>query len=97
MSLSIVVAFCAALISGVVDTNLASRVPNLNPGGFLETVLVVALTWWFANRGMEIASKIGGKITTTVGDQMRGDISTLWKKTSGAAKDWWKIIRAGKK
>ena len=97
VSLSIVVAFCAALMSGVVDTNLASRVPNLQPGGFLETALVVALTWWFANRGMEIAGNLGGKITTKVGDQMRGDITTLWKKTSSTAKDWWKIIRSGKK
>lgn len=98
VSLSIVVAFCAALMSGVVDTNLASRVPNLNPGGFIETLLVVALTWWFANRGMEIAEKLSGKkITTTVGDQMRGDVTTLWNKTYGAAKDWWEIIRGGKK
>ncbi len=97
VSLSIVVAFCAALMSGVVDTDLSARVPNLNPGGFLETALVVALTWWFANRGMEIAGNLGGKITTKVGDQMRGDITTLWNKTSGTAKEWWKIIRKGKK
>lgn len=97
VSLSIVVAFCAALMSGVVDTDLSARVPNLNPGGFLETALVVGLTWWFANRGMEIAGNLGGKITTRVGDQMRGDISTLWNKTYGTAKDWWKIIRDGKK
>ncbi len=98
VSLSIVVAFCAALMSGVVDTDLASRVPNLNPGGFIETLLVVALTWWFANRGMEIAEKLSGKkITTTVGDQMRGEVTTLWKKTKGTAKDWWEIIRGGNK
>lgn len=98
VSLSIVVAFCAALMSGVIDTDLASRVPNLNPGGFIETLLVVALTWWFANRGMEIAEKLSGKkITTTVGDQMRGDVTTLWNKTYGTAKDWWEIIRGGKK
>lgn len=98
VSLSIVVAFCAALMSGVIDTDLSARVPNLNPGGFIETLLVVALTWWFANRGMEIAEKLSGKkITTTVGDQMRGEVTTLWKKTKGTAKDWWKIIRGGNK
>ena len=97
VSLSIVVAFCAALLSGTVDTNLSSRVPNLNPGGFLETLLVVLLTWWFASRGMDIASKLGGSISTKVGDQMRGDVSTLWKKTYGTAKEWWKIIKDGKK
>ncbi len=97
VSLSIVVAFCAAMMSGVIDTDLASRVPNLNPGGFIETLLVVALTWWFASRGTEIAGKLGGSITTTVGDQMRGDVTTLWNKTYGTAKDWWKIIRTGKK
>ena len=98
ISLSIVVAFCAALLSGVIDTDLSARVPNLNPGGFLETTLVVALTWWFANRGMEIAEKLSGKkITTTVGDKMRGDVSGMWKKTYGTAKDWWKIFRDGKK
>lgn len=97
VSLSIVVAFCAALMSGVIDTDLSARVPNLNPGGFIETLLVVALTWWFANRGMEIAGNMGGKITTTVGDQMRGEVTTLWKKTKGTAKDWWEIIRGGNK
>ena len=97
VSLSIVVAFCAALMSGVVDTDLAARVPNLNPGGFLETVLAVALTWWFANQGMNIAGKLGGKITTTVGDQMRGDVSELWSIAYGKAKEWWKIIRDRKK
>lgn len=97
VSLSIVVAFCAAMMSGVIDTDLSARVPNLNPGGFIETLLVVALTWWLANRGMEIAGNMGGKITTTVGDQMRGDVTSLWKKTQGTAKDWWKIIRGGKK
>ena len=97
VSLSIVVAFCAAMMSGVIDTDLASRVPNLNPGGFIETLLVVALTWWFASRGTEIAGKLGGSITTKVGDQMRGDVTTLWNKTYGTAKDWWKIIRTGKK
>ena len=97
VSLSIVVAFCAALMSGVVDTDLSSANPIVNPGGFLETLLVLALAMWFANRGMEIAGKLGGKITTKVGDQMRGDVSGLWKKTYGTAKDWWKIIRSGKK
>ncbi|MBQ5700321.1 MAG: hypothetical protein IIV74_03445 [Alphaproteobacteria bacterium] len=97
VSLSIVIAFCAALLSGVVDTDLSSRVPNLNPGGFLETLLVVLLTWWFASRGMDIAKKLGGSISTTVGDQMRGDVTTLWNNTYGTAKEWWKIIRDRKK
>lgn len=94
VSLSIVVAFCVALMSGVIDTDLSARVPNLNPGGFMETLLVVALTAWFANRGMSIASDLGGKITTKVGDQMRNDVTTLWKKTYGSAKKWWQIIRS---
>lgn len=97
VSLSIVVGFCAALLSGVVDTNLSSNIPHLNPGNFIETVLVVALTWWFASRGMEIASKMAGKITTSAGDQMRGDITALWKKSKGTTKEWWKIIRDSKK
>ena len=97
VSLSIVVAFCAALLSGVIDANLSSRVPNMNPGGFLETLLVGLLTWWFASRGMDIAGKMAGSITTSVGDQMRGDTENFAKLTAKKAKEWWKIIRNEKK
>ncbi len=93
VSLAIVVAFCAAMLSGVIDADIASRVPTLENDGFWATLLVGALTWWFANQAMDLAKKLGGSINTSVGDQMRGDIKKLWNDTSGTAKKWWKIIR----
>ncbi len=97
VSLSIVVAFCAALMSGVIDADLTARIPTLENSGFWSTVLVVALTWYFANRGLEIAGWLGGSINTSVGDKMRSDVTNLWNKTKTTAQDWWKIIREGKK
>lgn len=96
VSLSIIVAFCAAMLSGVVDADIASRIPTLENDGFWVTVLVGALTWWFANQAMDLAKKLGGSITTSVGDQMRGDIKKMWDNTTGTAKKWWKIIKDGK-
>lgn len=96
VSLSIVVAFCVAMLSGVIDADIAARVPRLENDGFWATLLVGALTWWFANQAMDLAKKLGGNINASFGDQVRGDIKKLWDNTSGTAKKWWKIIREKK-
>ncbi len=97
VSLSVVVAFCAAMLSGVIDTDLSSRVPTLQGDGFWTTLLVATLTWWFASRATEIVkNKLGGSITTTVGDQVKADIATLWGKVSGGVQKWWKIYKESK-
>lgn len=97
VSLSIVVALCAALLSGVVDANLAAQIPTLDNPNFIMTLLTGALVAYLANRGGEIAKNLGGSVNDSFGQQVGGDIKKLWNKTSGTAKEWWKIIREGGK
>ena len=96
VSLSVVVAFCAALLSGVVKSDLASNIPTLEGDGFWATLLVALLTWWFASRAGEIAKSLGGSINTGVGDNMRKDIKNFWDKTVKTVKDTWGIVKGGK-
>lgn len=98
VSLSIVVAFCAALMSSIIP-DLSGNVPALENQGFWITLLVAGLTLHFANRAQSIAKDISGgmSVNTGFGDRVRGDITTMWNKTYGTAKSWWKIIRDGKK
>lgn len=93
VSLSIVIAFCTAMMSGTISTNLSSSVPTIENQGFWITLLVGALTWYFANQAQSLAQKLGGSINDSLGQQMKGDITKLWKNTSATAKKWWKIIR----
>ncbi|MBQ8293791.1 MAG: hypothetical protein IJX89_00170 [Alphaproteobacteria bacterium] len=93
VSLSIVIAFCTAMMSGTISTNLSSNVPTIENQGFWITLLVGALTWYFANQAQSLAQKLGGSINDSIGQQMKGDITKLWKNASGTAKKWWKIIR----
>ncbi|MDW2958836.1 MAG: hypothetical protein R8M37_03450 [Alphaproteobacteria bacterium] len=88
VSLSIVIAFCAALLSGVVDFNMASNVPTLESQDFLTTLLCVALAWWFADKSMKIAQDLGGKIEYGVGTQMQNDTKKLWDLSKKQYKSW---------
>ncbi|MDR2412988.1 MAG: hypothetical protein LBD50_02125 [Rickettsiales bacterium] len=93
VSLSIVIALCAAILSGVVDSNLAAQVPTLKNDGFMITLIVGCLVAYLATKAGEIAKKLGGSIDESFGKQVGGDIKKIWGKTTGTAKNWWKIIR----
>lgn len=95
VSLSIVVALCGALLSGVVDSNLASQVPSLDNANFIMTLLTGVLVAYLANRGDEIAKSLGDNINSGLGNQIKSDVQKLWNKTYGTAKDWAKIIAKG--
>lgn len=97
VSLSIVVALCAALLSGVVDANLAADVPSLTNINFIMTLLTGALVAYLANRADEIAKSLGGNINAGFGDQVKSDLTKLWNKTYATGKEWIKIIRGGGK
>ncbi|MBQ8255342.1 MAG: hypothetical protein IJY99_00035 [Alphaproteobacteria bacterium] len=93
VSLSIVIAFCAALLSGVVDFDMAANIPTLESQDFLTTLLCVALTWWFADKSMKIAQDLGGKIEYGVGTQMRNDTVKLWNLTKTQYRSWRNAIK----
>ena len=98
VSLSIVIAVCAALLSGVVDINMATNVPTLQDDGFIPILLTGALVAWLANRADKIARDIGGSIPDgDTGKNFTEDIKTLIKDTYDSAKSWAKAYAESKK
>lgn len=97
VSLSIVIAVCAALLSGTVDANLASEIPTLENDGFIITLLTGCLVAYLANRADKIATEdIGGKIDTSFGKKFGDDVKRLGKNTYGFGKKVVDIIRKKK-
>lgn len=93
VSLSMVIALCAALLSGTITTNLASDTPSINTLGFMPALLTGLLTWHLANRATEIAKNLGGSINDSFGQKFGADVKGLWDATNKKAKEWIKIIR----
>ena len=97
VSLSIVIAVCAALLSGTVDANLASEIPTLENDGFIITLLTGCLVAYLANRADKIATEdIGGKIDASFGKKFGDDVKRLGKNTYGFGKKVVNIIRKKK-
>lgn len=97
VSLSIVIAVCAALLSGTVDANLASEIPTLENDGFIITLLTGCLVAYLANRADKIATEdIGGKIDASFGKKFGDDVKRLGKNTYGFGKKVVDVIRKKK-
>jgi hypothetical protein len=96
VSLSVVIALCAAILSGIVDANLATTVPSLENEGFMVTLIVGCLVAYLANKAGDIAKNLGGSIGNGL-PNLESDIKKLTASTASTAKSWWKIIRTGKK
>ncbi|MDR0741163.1 MAG: hypothetical protein LBF28_00105 [Rickettsiales bacterium] len=96
VSLSIVISLCAAILSGVVDANLAAAVPGLENDGFMIILIVGCLVAYLANKAGDIAKDFGGSIGNGL-PALESDIKKLWGNTTKTATNWWKIIRKGKK
>lgn len=96
VSLAIVVAFCTALLSGTVSTNLASDIPTIENQGFWITLLTAALVWWFADKAKDIAKKLGGEINDSVGSQVKKDVETVARSTYKKLQDLYKAIKESK-
>lgn len=95
VSLSIVIAVCAALLSGVVDTNMVTSIPTLEDDSFIPILLTGSLVAWLANKAGSIAGDIGGSIPDNgTGKQFTEDIKTFIKDTYGNAKSWIKAYKA---
>ncbi|MDR1338305.1 MAG: hypothetical protein LBJ73_04750 [Rickettsiales bacterium] len=92
VSLSIVIALCAAILSGVIDADLAATVPTLENDGFMITLIVGCLVAYLANQAGEIAKNFGGAVGNGL-PNLEGDIKKLAGNTAKTAKDWWKMIR----
>ena len=96
VSLSIVIAVCAALLSGVVDANLATNIPSLENDSFMTVLIVGALVAYLATKAGDIAKKLGGSINDSFGPKFEGDIKKVWGNTTKTVSGWWKLIRGTK-
>ncbi len=96
VSLTIVVAICAALLSSVVDADLAATVPTLKNDGFMITLMIGCLVAYLATKAGKFATDFGGKINEEYGKQVGGDIKKLWDNSQKTVTGWIKAIR-GKK
>lgn len=96
VSLSIVVALCAALLAGTVDANLATNIPSLENSGFIITLMTGLLVAYLANRADEIAGNLGGAIDDSFGKKFGGDINKLWNNSVNWGKRVISIIRKKK-
>jgi len=98
VSLSIVIAICAALLSGVITPTTVADVPTLENDGFIPTLLTGALVAWLAAQAGSIAKDIGGQIPDDgTGKQFTEDIKTFIKDNYDAAKSWVKAYKESKK
>ncbi len=93
VSLSLVVGLCAGLVSGLIDTNLASQVPSLNNSDFFVVLLTGFLIKYMVTKADEIAGQIGGKIDDSVGQKVKADATRLWNNAYGEYQKWRKIIK----
>ena len=99
VSLSVVIAVCAGLLSGIIGTNLANQIPTLDDDGFIPALLTGLLVGYLASRADEFAKKIGGgaDVDSSFGNKFGEDIKTLAKDTYAEAKSWAKAIADDKK
>lgn len=90
VTFSIVIAFCSALLSGVVDFNTASEVPKLTDSGFVGAALTGALVWYLASKAEEISKKIGGEIDASMGEKTRGYVQEFTYNTALKVRKFFK-------
>ena len=82
VSLSVVIAICAALLSGTVSLNNATDIPTLENNGFIVTLLTGCLVAYLASRSDSIAKdNFGGKIDASFGTNLSKDAKKLWDNT----------------
>ena len=95
--LAVVIAVASGLLSGLIDLNSGTVLPDYNTSEFWISILMAALTWYLASNAMKIATEYGGAINTAMGDTLENDTKTLFNKTKETATKWLKIIKNGGK
>ena len=94
VSLSIVIAICAALLYGVIGSDLTAQVPTLDNDGFIPALLTGLLVGYLATQADKIAKDIGGSVDTkSWGDKFTGDMKTWTNDAKQQAKSWIEAIK----
>ena len=97
VSLSVIIAVCAAILSGVVDADMAATVPTLQNDDFMTVLIVGCLVAYLAAKAGDFAKKIGGTVDEGFGKKVNDDIKKVWGNTVKTGKDWWKAFRGDDK
>ena len=98
VALSIVIAICAALLYGVIDSDLSSQVPALESTGFIPALLTGLLVGYLADQADKIAKDIGGGASVDTGfeKQFTSDIKTYAQDAYKSAAEWVKAFKGDK-
>ncbi len=96
VSLSIVVAVCAAIMSGVIDADTVSHVPTMRDTGFIVLLMIAALVWYLADKAESLAKDLGGEIDASMGQKVRQDVVNMSKAAYGKYKEVRKLIKESK-
>ncbi len=89
VSLAIVIAICAALLTNIVSIN-SNNIYTV--GSAMTVILCGSIVFYLAGKTDELAKGIGGKIDNSFGKQLQGDTKTLWgniKKVGGTLFNAW--------
>jgi hypothetical protein len=79
ISLSIVIAICAAILSGVINIDMANNIPTIENNDFLSALIAGALVAYLATQADTLAKKIGGAVNDSFGKDMNKDLGDLRK------------------
>ena len=86
ISLSIIIAICAALLSSITFNNFENE---FSLGTAMVTILTGALVLHLINRTDELTNQIGGSIDNSFGEDMQKSIKTLWGDTKNISKKFF--------
>ena len=86
ISLSIIIAICAALLSSITFNNFEN---DFSLGTAMVTILTGALVLHLINRTDELTKQIGGSINNSFGEDMQKSIKTLWGDTKNISKKFF--------
>ena len=93
VSLSIVVAVCMVMMSGVINMSLIEHIPSLNNTKYFSAMLIGILVWYLVTKAESIAKDLGGEIDASIGKRVKDDAVKLGKLAYGKYKSVRDLIK----
>ncbi|MBD5391849.1 hypothetical protein HDR66_03520 [bacterium] len=97
VSISIVIAVCMALLSGVMNIDVTDGMVTINNEGIMMTLLVACLVGYLADKAKSITGDLGGSVDDSIGQQFGQDIVGTTKNIGKQAQTYWKLYKESKK
>ena len=86
VALSVIIALCAALLSGTITTDMSTQIPTLENNGFIVPLLTGCLVAYLANHGGKIAEQWGGKVNAAFGTDLGANVKKMLGSVGGLIK-----------